>query len=361
MTTARRPFRPRAATAPSFAHLRRLSDDTGLFEHARGALPRREHGYCLDDVARGLMVICREPEPDTALVTLAETYLAFIAHAQSPDGAFHNRLGYDRLWHDEPAVGDWWGRALWGLGTAAARGPTPWIRESALTMFDVGATLRSPWVRSTAFAALGAAEVLAVMPEHDIARKLLIDAADQDGTHSGDVNRAWPWPEERLSYANAALAEVQIAAGQLLGDDRRLDHGLALLDWLLTEETPEGHLSLTPVGGSSPARQYPRFDQQPIEATAMADACARAFAVTAEPRWAAGVARAVGWFLGENDSGFALADERTGGGCDGLERDGRNENQGAESTIALIAALQHRRRFAKQHAAAWHQPWKTRE
>lgn len=360
MTTVR-PGKPRAATAPSFDHLRRLSDDTGLFEHARGALPRREHGYCLDDVARGLMVICREPDPDTALVSLAETYLAFVAHAQSPDGSFVNRLGYDRRWHGEPGVGDWWGRALWGLGTAAARGPAPWIRESALTLFDAGATLRSPWVRSTAFAALGAAEIVAVMPGHDTARNLLLDAAEQYGSPGGDRDPAWLWPEERLGYANAALAEVQIAAGQLLGDDRRLEDGLALLDWLLRMETADGHLSLTPVGGSGRARQDPRFDQQPIEAVAMADACARAFAVTGEARWAAGVALAVGWFLGENDSRFALADERTGGGCDGLERDGRNENQGAESTLALIAALQHRRRFAKQHAPVWHQPLKMRE
>jgi hypothetical protein len=360
MTTVR-PGKPRAATAPSFDHLRRLSDDTGLFEHARGALPRREHGYCLDDVARGLMVICREPDPDTALVSLAESYLAFVAHAQSPDGSFLNRLGYDRRWHGEPGVGDWWGRALWGLGTAATRGPTPWIRESALTMFEAGATLRSPWSRSTAFAALGAAEILAVMPGHDTARNLLLDAAEQNGPPSGGRNPAWPWPEERLGYANAALAEVQIAAGQLLGDDRRLEDGLALLAWLLNQETADGHLSLTPVGGRGPAPQHRRFDQQPIEAAAMADACARAFTVTGEARWAAGVALAVGWFLGENDSGFALADERTGGGYDGLEPDGRNENQGAESTLALIAALQHRRRFAKQHAPVWHQPLKMRE
>jgi hypothetical protein len=360
-TTTVRPRKPRAANSPSFAHLQRLSDDTGLFEHARGALPRREHGYCLDDVARGLMVICREPEPDTALVALAETYLAFIAHAQSPDGAFRNRLGYDRRWHGEAGVGDWWGRALWGLGTATARGPAPWIRESALTIFEASATLRSPWVRSTAFAALGAAEILTVMPGHDTARALLLDAAEQDRLPSAGQDPAWPWPEERLGYANAALAEVQIAAGALLGDERRLEHGLALLAWLLNQESADGHLSPTPVGGSGRARQSPRFDQQPIEAAAIADACARAFAVTGEPRWAAGLALAVGWFLGENDSGFALTDERTGGGCDGLKSNGRNQNQGAESTIALIATLQHRHRIAKQHAPIWHQPLKIRE
>jgi hypothetical protein len=137
---------------------------------------------------------------------------------------------------------------------------------------------------------------------------------------------------------------VLIAAGHILRDDRLLDDGLFLLAWLLEEETLNGHLSPTPVAGRVPGGDRPGFDQQPIEAAAMADACARALAVTGDEQWAVGLALAVGWFLGANDSGIPLVDERTGGGCDGLERDGRNENQGAESTLALIAALQHRRR-----------------
>lgn len=333
----------------SFAHLRRLSDDTGLFEHARGAVPRREHGYCLDDVARGLLVVCREPEPDAGLIALAETYLAFVAHAQDPDGAFHNRLGLDRLWHDEPGVGDWWGRALWGLGTAAVRGPAPWIRSAALAMFDTSAVLRSPWSRSTTFAALGAAEILAADPEHGIARDLLAVAAELIGAPRADP--AWPWPEPWLSYANAAPAEVLIAAGHLLDDERLLADGLALLGWLLDEQTRDGHLSLTPAGGHGRGWTGPGFDQQPIEAAALADACARALAVTGADRWEAGLASAMAWFLGMNDSGVPLADESTGGCCDGLERDGRNENQGAESTLALISTFQHGGKQSKGHFA----------
>ncbi|GAB3947131.1 hypothetical protein GCM10027614_41830 [Micromonospora vulcania] len=115
----------RTAPAPSFAHLIRMSDDTGLFEHARHAIVRREHGYCTDDVARGLVVTSRQPEPTEKVVQLSERYLAFLTHAQHADGAFHNRLGHDRRWTDAPGLGDWWGRALWGLGTAAARSPRP--------------------------------------------------------------------------------------------------------------------------------------------------------------------------------------------------------------------------------------------
>ena len=123
-------------TGVSFSHLLRLSDETGLLEHACGATPRRGYGYCVDDAARGLVVICREPEPDDALAKLAETYLALLAHAQAPDGRCRNRLSYDRRWEDEPGLGDWWGRALWGWGTAAARSADPWVRDDALECFE---------------------------------------------------------------------------------------------------------------------------------------------------------------------------------------------------------------------------------
>jgi len=118
--------------SPSFEHLLRMSDDTGVFEHARGAVPRRANGYCLDDVARALLVVTREPAPQPAVAALGERCLAFVTHAQAGDGRFHNRLGYDRRWEDQPGTGDWWGRALWALGTAAARHPRVPVRDDAL-------------------------------------------------------------------------------------------------------------------------------------------------------------------------------------------------------------------------------------
>ncbi|MDT4988675.1 MAG: hypothetical protein QOI74_2769 [Micromonosporaceae bacterium] len=329
---------------PSYAHLLRLSDDVGLLEHARGAVPRRAHGYCLDDVARGLVVVCREPDPTPELVGLAERYLAFVSHAQSPSGAFRNRLSYERRWLDEPDTGDWWGRAMWGLGTAAARGPTGWLRDEALTGFDQGAHCRSRWPRSMAFAALGAAEILDVLPGHPAARRLLADTATAIGP--AGVDARWRWPEARLGYANAALAEALIAAGHHLGRQAATDKGLRLLGWLLEREVHDGHLSPTPVGGRGPGDTVPGFDQQPIEAAALADACARALLITAEPRWAAGLELAIAWFTGDNDARTEMFDPATGGGYDGLQATGRNANQGAESTLALVSTLQHRQRFA---------------
>jgi hypothetical protein len=329
---------------PAFHHLRRMSDDAGLFEHARGPIPAREHGYCVDDVSRGLLVVCRQPDPLEELVDLAETYLAFLAHAQGADGTFRNRMGFDRQWHDTPQLGDWWGRALWGLGTAVASGPTPWVRELALTCFQRGVGHRAPWSRSMGFAALGAAEVLAARPADEAAHALLADAAKRIGSPKADAY--WPWPEPRLTYGNAVLPEVLIAAGQAADDPGLLDDGLFLLDWLLGTETRDGHLSLTPIGGWGHGEDRNQFDQQPIEAAAMADACARAHAVTGDQRWLDGLGMAVAWFLGDNDSGLVLRDELTGGGRDGLRPRSMNPNQGAESTLALLSTLQHARRLA---------------
>ena len=323
---------------PPFEHLLRLSDETGVLEHARGAVPRRQSGYCTDDVARALVVISRQPSPSVEVTALGERCLAFLVHAQATDGASHNRLGYDRRWQDQPGLGDWWGRSVWASGTAAARGRSARFRADALVHFEAGAACRSPSPRAMAFAALGAAEVLTVRSDHAGARDLLKAAAAVLSCVRAD--ESWPWPEPRLTYANARWAESLLVAGWGLEDDHLVDEGLRLLEWLLVVETAGDHLSLTPVGGWAPGEPRPGFDQQPIEAAALADACARAYLLTGGEHFVAGVSRAVAWFLGANDTQIPMFDGQTGGGYDGLERDGRNDNQGAESTIALISTLQ---------------------
>ena len=318
-------------------HLLRMSDDVGLFEHARGSLPRRDHGYCLDDVARGLVVLSREPRLTPELSRLQETLLAFTQHAHDR-GRFRNRLGYDRRWQDEPALGDWWGRALWGLGSTTAHADRAWVRAAARALFDEAAGQRSPDRRAMAFAALGAAEVLGPYPRHDRARQLLGAAVRTIGPIPAEPG--WPWPEPRLSYANAALAEALIAAGSLLPDERVLADGLRVLDWLVDRQTHHGRLSVVPATGWESGQGPPAFDQQPIEVAALAAACARANAVTGASRWAATVRLARDWFLGVNDAGVRLADRETGGCGDGLRADGVSINQGAESALALLSTFQ---------------------
>ncbi len=327
-----------------FRHLQRLTDQVGLIEHAEGIVPRHENGYCADDVARGLVVVCREPSPSQELVTLGRRYLYFLAQAQAPDGRFRNRLGYDRRWRDQPGTQDCWGRSLWALGTAAVRGPTAGICADALARFERSAALSSPLPHAMAFAALGAAEILERWRDHSGALALLGRVNDVIG--EPPASAAWPWPASRLSYANAAIAEAVIVAGDRLGHDRVLRNGLRMLEWLLTTETRDGHLSVVPAGGWSPGEVRPAFDQRPIEVAALADACVRAVAVTGDSSWLAGVKMSVAWFLGDNDARIALFDDRTGGCGDGLGPTQRSRNQGAESTLAMISVLQQGRRLA---------------
>jgi hypothetical protein len=329
---------------PPFRHLIRITDRIGLLEHTEGIVPRHEHGYRVDDAACGLMIVCREPSPRDELVTLARRYLYFLAQAQAPDGRFRNHLGYDRRWKDGPGTGDSWGRALQGLGTAVARGPDSAIRGAALARFNSGAQLRSEWPHAMAFAALGAAEVLGVLPGHSVALGVLSVAVEVIGEPPEDPG--WPWPAPRLSYANASIAEAVIVAGWKLGDDRVLRNGLRMLDWLLAGETRLGHLSVVPEGGWAPGEPRPGYDQQPIEVAALADACARAAAVTGDSGWLRGVDRCVAWFLGDNDGKVAMLNEHTGGGHDGLGIVGRNRNQGARSTLAMISVLQQGQRVS---------------
>jgi hypothetical protein len=327
-------------TAPQrtqLTQLVRLADDVGLHEHARYELPRPEHGYCLDDNARGVLVLGRDDRPEAS--ALQARCLRFVLAAQAPDGSFHNRYSVDRRWVDAPGIGDHWGRAVWALGWIAAQ-PSSSSTRRVHDAFVRGARLRSPYSRSMAYAALGAAALWPVAAPGDRAliERLLVDAATTIGSPRPD--RAWPWPEPRLTYANGRLPQALIAIGDVLGDDKLRDHGLELLRWLVEIESNDETMSFTPVGGRGPDDARPAFDQQPVEAWALAEAAVQAWSTTGDATWAAVVGRCAGWFLGRNDSAVPLLDDRTGGGCDGLHVDGRNDNQGAESTLALIATLQ---------------------
>jgi hypothetical protein len=325
----------------SFDHVDRMSDQRGIFEHAEGPLRREEHGYCTDDNARLLVVTSREGDTESAH-RLSRLALDFVLEAQDGDGRFRNRMDRFGRWTDQASTEDCWGRALWGLGSAATHHCDALVRRCALEAFTRSVDQRSPWTRSMAFAALGAADVVASGADTGAARALLMDALDAIGTIPTGT---WSWPQPRLAYANAALAEAVIAAGAALERIRDLDRGLTMLAWLLDRETTEGHLSVAGVGGRGPDDHDPMFDQQPIEVAAMADACWRAYSVTGDPAWWRGVTAAARWFTGDNDTGLPMFDDVSGGGFDGLQPEGVNLNQGAESTLALISTMQRARSF----------------
>lgn len=332
------------STPSNFDHIAAMSDRFGTFEHADHRTPRVEHGYCVDDVARVLLVAAREPERSSMVTQLMESSCRFIAEAQGESGDIRNRRRADGTWRGPVTVDDCWGRSLWGLGTAAGLADAA-LAEEALICFDSSARLRSTWTRSMAFAALGAAEVVRAHPDHQGALGLLHDAALVIDGPTDDSD--WMWPEQRLSYANAVVPDALMAAGHALGRPALVERGVALLGWLLGRETRRGHLSVTPAGGAGPhdgGGAGAAFDQQPIEVAAIADACSRAIDLTGWSSWRSGIEMAGAWFDGDNDSMCVMWDEESGGGFDGLEPGGRNENQGAESTLALISTRQVLRR-----------------
>lgn len=334
---------------PRFDHLVRMTTPWGLYEHALHGDPRPEHGYCLDDVSRALVVTVRQPAPTEQLQQLVGIYLRFTAAAQDGGGAFRNRRRDDRTWSDHPGVKDHWGRALWAVGTAAAntRGE---VRARAVEIAARGMQVRSPWPRSMAYAALGAAEILRARPGDSASMRLLADARTLLGHTT--VDRSWPWPEPRLTYANAVLPEALMAIGVALGDAPLLDQGLAQLRWLVALQTSQGgHLSVVPTGGWGPGDTQPGFDQQPIEVAALAEACWRAHEYTGDRRWLDALQGCADWFLGSNDVGLALYDPTTGGCSDGLHHDAVNANWGAESTLAALSTLQISRRAVRTAAA----------
>ena len=332
---------------PNFDHLLSLRGPYGTFEHAKLAAPRIEHGYCTDDVARVALVVARQSAEGltSTLSELLWSSLHFLELAQSASGEFRNRRGCNGDWEATASNKDWWGRAMWALGTMYARCEDPGLRERAGQAFQRGAMVRSPWPRSMAFAVLGASEYLQLSPGDPSSLRLLnacvllLDRAN--------LSSRWRWPEARLAYANATLPEALIAAGSLLANDAVVGRGLDQLRWLLDTETPRGHLSVTPSLGRGPRDSRRLFDQQPIEVAAMSDACVRASSITGDSLWRQGRESCEAWFTGRNDLGVAMFDPVTGGGYDGLTEIGPNLNQGAESTLALLSTQQHVRRLVR--------------
>jgi hypothetical protein len=340
--------RPPHLPPPRFEHLLRMTTADGIFEHALHDAPRLEHGYCLDDVSRALIVTVRQPGASPTLRGTVRTYLAFTEQAQGPTGAFRNRRSTDGSWSGSATTEDHWGRALWSLGTTAAlaRGN---VAERALSVAGRAMATRSPWPRAMAYAALGAAEILHAHPGHRAATQLLEDARQL--LRPTDPDPGWPWPEPRLTYANAVLPEALIAIGEGLADQPLLDQGLAQLAWLLDLQTRDGHLSVVPAGGWAPPEPLPGFDQQPIEVAALAEAAWRAHQVTGDTGWLEAMDLCASWFLGSNDVGLRLYDHSTGGCADGLHAQRTNRNHGAESTLAALSTLQLARRAALAAAA----------
>ena len=333
-------------TYPSlcFDHLARLTDDTGMLQHARWSVPDPNHGYTLDDNARAL-VVALQGHASTGradLLVLARRYLGFMVYAQREDGVFRNFAGYNRQWLEDAGSPDSNGRALWALGYGLHHAPEVGMREAALWMFDRAKPqidgLTSP--RAVASAILGCAEAHAA-DRNAGPMRAQIDrcAAYLAGLFDQVAHGAWQWFEQYLTYGNATLPQAMLMAGALTGCERYRDIGRRSLEFLVDLVFANDQLDLIGqdgwhVQGAPPAR----FDQQPIDAGCMVEALLVAQRVFGEPRYGRLAQQALDWFYGRNRLGASLYDATTGGCFDALIPDGVNRNQGAESTLAHLSA-----------------------
>lgn len=337
----------------ALGHFAAMCDDTGLFQHAVHGIPDRDHGYCIDDNARALLLCCRMAAdgPAPLAATMVPRFAAFIQHAWNPDTErFRNFMGFDRRWLEPAGSEDSHGRALWALGICAARTDDPLLAQWAAALFARALApveaFTSP--RAWAFVLLGLADFCPAHPGDSEARRIRMVLGERletllDYCESPD----WQWFEDRLSYDNARLCEALIVTGEGTGECRFTAAGLRALRWLTTMQTAPaatgsgGHFR--PVGSQGfmlrPRQQPLPFDQQPVEACATIAACLAALNVDPAPAWRKEAHRAFAWFTGANDLGMPLANPSTGSCRDGLHPDRANENRGAESLLAYLLAL----------------------
>ena len=328
-------------------HLDRLSNDIGIMQHAIGSSPDPSHGYCTDDVARALLVDLvhqRELGWD-AVADRAWRNMRFLGDAFDPRSAgFRNFRHADGRWLDGPASEDSQGRALLTLGEVMASAPDARMVAFASSLLEraLPAAQELGALRALASTMLGCDAALRRVPsaQFTLAYRRLADRIRT--TFEASATPDWPWPEPILTYENALPVQALIVGGHHLGDRPMVDAGLRALEWLVAVQTaPDGQCS--PIGNGWWPRggERSRFDQQPIEATALVLTAGAAFRVTGDEGHRATAEWAYAWYLGRNDLGIAVAEPERGASHDGLTRDGVNANEGAESTLMWLLALEH--------------------
>lgn len=329
---------------PSLEHLKKLTDDTGLFQHAKFTIPNRNFGYCTDDNARALIAMtdhyAQHPGPEA--LRLFELYLSFVMHSQNKDGSIRNFMNFDRTWRENEPANDAFGRVLWALGTAMAKPPSPAYMSIVKDRFDMSVGLvprQHP--RGMAYSILGMSDYLKQFPgASDIKRQLEMAADGLVRQYEENSLPDWQWFEDTLTYDNAVLCHALFVAGVTLENERYLAVAKNSCDFLLEDCFNGEHFSFVGRNGWY-ERGQPRasFDQQPIEAASTVMMLRAAYDATEDNRFLRLQRKAFDWFLGTNDLGLPLYDFKTKGCNDALMRGGVNINQGAESTVSFLQSL----------------------
>jgi glycosyltransferase involved in cell wall biosynthesis len=343
-------------------HLSALTDDTGVLQHAIFTVPNRGEGHTTDDNARALIFTvslegsshaAEERENEKAKILAADfsaRYLSFLEHAFNPaNGRFRNFLGYDRRWNEPVGSEDCHGRALWSLGIVLGRSNNQGLRNATGRLFEgsLPAALEFYSPRAASYTLLGIQEYLNSYPGDRDAQKIRSVLSRRLLEMYESIRRPdWKWFENVVAYGNARLPQALLVVGSACSDDRMVSAGLEALDWLLRAQHCETNHHFIPIGSQGFYHrdgEKARFDQQPIEAAGAVSACLEAFRITDDRRWYSEAWSAFNWFLGGNDLQLPLYDSVTGGCRDGLHPERANQNQGAESTLSFLMALQEMR------------------
>ncbi|GAB3163487.1 glycosyltransferase family 4 protein [Telluribacter humicola] len=323
-------------------HVQRMTDDTGIIQHAKYGIPNLKEGYCLDDNARALLMVLmaykRNKHP--LALKLSPTYLSYINYMQNPDGTFRNFLSFNRNFLDEVGSEDSFGRAIWSLGYLLGNAPNDAYYQTGREIFFDAASnfvaLKS--IRSIANTMVGICYYLKSNPSDEGMIEILRQLAGRlMRDYALNRSEGWHWFESLLAYDNAFLPLALLHAAEFLNDEKVNTIAMESMAFLSDVTLSNGYLSI--IGNESWFQrdgENSQFAQQPLDALAMVLMFHQAFRLTKDRTFVTRLYTCFMWFLGENDLRISLYDFETKGCCDGLERYGVNRNQGAESTLAYL-------------------------
>lgn len=332
----------------SLIHLDRMTDSTGLIQHAIYSVPRRESGYTVDDNARALRLCARLwcQQPTNRMLRRITKYLSLLEFARRPGGGFYNLLSYQRHWLDADRDGDCQGQAVRALAEVLGSDLPEDYRVLARELIEraLPALAELQGIRAQAYVILAWGHLFAKGANMAALEKLAASAARRLMDCFQRSQRAdWQWFESRMTYANAVLPHALFIAARCWPQESFLEVAQSSFAFL-NSETTESDI-FWPVGNNgwySHGEEKARYDQQPVEADTMADAALAAYRLLGEGEYLAAFRRARDWFHGRNSLDQPLADVRSGACRDGLQQSGVNRNQGAESTLAyLFSAVHH--------------------
>ena len=349
-------------------YLRRITDDTGIFQHTKFGVPDRAKGYTTDDNARALIaaVLMYKQNPDSVTLDLIHTYLSFIHHAQNEQGNFRNFMDYNRSFMEDSGSEDCQGRTLWALGFMLSHSSIlpdnllntcRYLINQALPHIE---KLGSP--RAVAYAVIGLSYLMntpgaltysfpyphtpdtteeqAFLPKSFISELIEKIAVRLHEQYIRTKGEGWHWYEDSLTYGNSMLPWALLKAFGLSGNPDLKATAKESLDFLASQTfAPEGYYK--PIGshgwllrGGKPAQ----YDEQPIEACEMLLACRDAAEVLKDPAYLKQADLCYAWYTGYNSLNLALIDPETGACYDGIHSTGLNLNQGSESIISFSIA-----------------------